>query len=93
MRKVGHAGKVINSILIFAICITSLAGCGKKKSDNSLEEAKQIDKNCIFKQEDFEGILEPGEKADSIEIVGDKVKVITRSEEGKNRWKVRAFSK
>lgn len=85
MRKVGQAGKVISSILIFAICITSLAGCGKKKSGNSLEEAKQIDKNCIFKQEDFEGILEPGEKADIIEIVGDKVKVITRSEKGKNR--------
>lgn len=85
MRKVRPAVKVISSILVFAFCVTSFTGCGKKKSGNSLEEAKQIDKNCIFKQEDFEGVLEPGEEAENIEIVGDKVKVVTRSEKGKSR--------
>ena len=86
MRKVGTVKSTVCSILVLLLCVTSITACGKKKNNGvSLEEAKKIDKNVIFKQEDMEGILEPGEEAAVIKCVGDKIKVFTRSDMGKSR--------
>ena len=86
MRKVGTVKSTVCSILVLLLCVTSITGCGKKKNNGvSLEEAKKIDKNVIFKQEDMEGILEPGEEASVIKCVGDKIKLFARTKNGKCR--------
>ena len=85
MRKEKFIKQVIGSSLAFILCLTSLTGCGKKNTAVSLEEAKKIDKNCIFKQEEYEGIVEKKETVVILERVGDKIKAVTQTEKGKLR--------
>lgn len=86
MGKKRFVGRLVSGMLVSVLLATSLTGCGKKKDNGvSLEEAKKIDKNCIFKQEDLEGILEPGEGVASLSSVGGKLKLLAQTEKGKTR--------
>lgn len=83
MRKRCIAGKVTSIVLAITLCATSFTGCGKKKSTSeAFEEAKKVDKNCIYKQEDIDGILAEGESIDIIGRVGDITKVIGHTADG-----------
>ena len=86
MGKRRFTGRVLSCFLVSVLLVTSLSGCGKKKSGVSLEDAKKIDKNCIFKQEELEGILESGEEVSVIDHVGDKIRMIAQTEKGKSRY-------
>ena len=58
MKKRNIIWKATSVILAFTLCVTAFTGCGKKKSaEDAIEEAKKIDKNCIFKEESYENIL------------------------------------
>ena len=86
MGKRRFVGRVVSGLLVSVLLATSLTGCGKKKDKGvSLEEAKKIDKNCIFKQEDLEGILEPGEEVGVLSSAGGKIKLFAQTEKGKTR--------
>ena len=86
MGKRRFVGRVVSGLLVSVLLATSLTGCGKKKDKGvSLEEAKKIDKNCIFKQEDLEGILEPGEEVGVLSSAGGKIKLFAQTEQGTTR--------
>ncbi|SFU37208.1 ABC transporter substrate-binding protein [Butyrivibrio sp. M55] len=86
MGKRQFVGRAVSCLLVSVLLATSMTGCGKKKNNGvSLEDAKKIDKNCIFKQEDLEGILEPGEEVSVLTSAGDKIKVVANTENGKCR--------
>ena len=83
MRKRSCLKRTVCYGLILSLCVTSFTGCGKKKSAQAvLEEAKKVDKNCIFKPEDIEGVLEDEEYVLSVDSVGGKIKVVTQSSKG-----------
>ncbi|MBO4457144.1 MAG: extracellular solute-binding protein [Butyrivibrio sp.] len=76
-------GKVTSAMLVFTICTTALAGCGKRKiTDEDIASAKQIDKNCIFKQEGFTGILDEGDSVEGLGRSGDKIAAICKTGSG-----------
>ena len=93
MRKRNIIGKTTSIILAFTLCITSFTGCGKKKiTEEDLAQVKQIDKNCIFKQEDFPGILGEGEKVCVLGRSGGKVAAICEAETGDGGFKYLSFN-
>ncbi|MEE3496359.1 MAG: hypothetical protein VZR06_14450, partial [Butyrivibrio sp.] len=85
MGKRRVAKRVVCLSLASFLFAASLTGCGKKGGD-PVEEAKKVDKNCIYKQEELEGVLNEGESIGDIGYVGDKVRVITTSENGDVRY-------
>ena len=93
MRKRNIIGKTTSIILAFTLCITSFTGCGKKKiTEEDFAQVKQIDKNCIFKQEDFPGILGEGEKVCVLGRSGGKVVAICEAEIGDRGFKYLSFN-
>ena len=83
MRNRCIAGKITSIVLAITLCATSFTGCGKKKSvTEAIEEAKKIDKNCIYKQEDLDGIIADGDAIDIIGRVGDRTKLIVHAGDG-----------
>ena len=83
MRNRCIAGKITSIVLAITLCATSFTGCGKKKSaSEAFEEAKKIDKNCIYKQEELDGILADGDAIDIIGRVGDRTTVIVHAGNG-----------
>ncbi len=92
MKKIDISKRVVSSIWVFTLCITSLVGCGKKKADEANQDAESslvkdggFDKEHIFKQEDFEGILKQGERIVAMEHVGDKIKAFVTTDEDRDR--------
>ncbi len=85
MGKRRVAKRVVCLSLASFLFAASLTGCGKKGGD-PVEEAKKVDKNCIYKQEELEGVLNEGESIGDIGYVGDKVRVIVTSEKGDVRY-------
>ncbi|MBO4457135.1 MAG: extracellular solute-binding protein [Butyrivibrio sp.] len=72
--------KATSVILAFTLCVTAFTGCGKKKSaEDAIEEAKKIDKNCIFKEESYENILGNGDKIKYIGHAGERIIAICQS--------------
>lgn len=77
------AGKLTSMILGLTLCVTSFTGCGKKAgSTEAFGEATEIDKNCIYKQEELTGILGDGDSVVALGNKGGKVMVITQTGEG-----------
>ena len=85
MGKRRVAKRVVSLSLASFLFAASLTGCGKKGGD-PVEEAKKVDKNCIYKQEKLEGVINKGESIGDIGYVGDKVKVIATSDKGDVRY-------
>ena len=56
MGKRRVAKRVVSLSLASFLFAASLTGCGKKGGD-PVEEAKKVDKNCIYKQEKLEGVI------------------------------------
>lgn len=92
MGKTEILKRVLSGILAFTLCITAFSGCGKKDDAASaggkeaLAQAEKIDKEHIFKQEDIKGILECGEEVAVIDRKGDRIQVITQTDNGKSRY-------
>jgi len=81
--KIKNSGKITSLILVLAICVTSFTGCGKKKSTtDAYEEAKKIDKNCVYKQEDYEGIIDENDTILSLGNTGNKILSICETPQG-----------
>ena len=76
-------GKVTCILLTLTLGMTAFTGCGKKiDSASAFEEAKTIDKNCIYKQEDFAKVLNDGDKVTALGRNGDRILAISESAEG-----------
>ena len=87
MRKRNIIGKTTSIILALTLCITSFTGCGKRKiTDEDFANAKQIDKNCIFKQEDFTGILGEGDTVKALGRSGDKIAAVCQTVSGEYKY-------
>lgn len=83
MRKRNIIGKTTSIILALTLCITSFSGCGKRKiTDEDFVNAKKIDKNCIYKMEDFTGILGEGDSVEALGRSGDRIVAICKSGTG-----------
>lgn len=83
MRKRNIIGKTTSIILALTLCITSFTGCGKRKiTDEDFVNAKKIDKNCIYKMEDFTGILGEGDSVEALGRSGDRIVAICKAGTG-----------
>ena len=87
MRKRSLVGKIASIMLLVPICATSLTGCGKKKSsEEAFAEAQKIDKNCIFKPEEYEGIFSEECKVEALGHMGNRLLTICQSEDGTRKY-------
>ncbi|MBO4457504.1 MAG: extracellular solute-binding protein [Butyrivibrio sp.] len=83
--------KITCGILVTVLSVSAVTGCGKKedkknqKADNVavLKDAQSIDVEYVFKQEDLEGIIEEDDEIRHLDYVGDKVRVVSLSKDGK----------
>lgn len=83
MSKRNIIGRAISVILTCTLCVTTFTGCGKKKlTDEDFANIKKIDKNCIFKQEEYKDILEAGDSVDVLGRNGDKILAVSKTQAG-----------
>ena len=83
MKKLRAAGKAASIIMAVTLCVTAFTGCGKKiDTDEVFEQAQKIDKNCIYKAKEYEGILGENEQIGAIGHSGDKIMAICKSGDG-----------
>ncbi|MBO4457501.1 MAG: extracellular solute-binding protein [Butyrivibrio sp.] len=80
MKKVCLAKRIAVCIFASAILVSSLAGCGKKEKSKSgntaLSNAKKIDKEHIYKEEEIEGVIAPESYNVFLDYVGGKIKLV-----------------
>jgi len=77
MKRRNIVGKALSVILICALGSTLFTGCGKNAgAEVSMEDAKKIDKNCIYKQEALDVLSAGGEKVEAIGQAGDRLAAI-----------------
>ena len=76
-------------IIVFALGVTSFLGCGNKNSSSvggsAVSEGGKVDKEHVFKQKDFEGIIAEGEDIVSADYVNGKIMLATNSKDGNGR--------
>ena len=68
---------------ISTLLISNITGCGKKKESGKKEEilaeSGKVDKDCIFKEEDFDGVFDKDVDVPFMELVGDKFKCVSHN--------------
>ena len=89
MRKSIYFKRVTVCILATAVLLSSVTGCGKKKSstDGSAGvQNKALDKEHIFKEEEVKDVIEKGSEELYLDYVGDKIKCVYLDKAGKYKF-------
>jgi len=82
MKMKSFVVKTLSCVLAFSLFALALTGCGKKADEKkTLEDAKKIDKEHIFKSEKIEGFVEEDENICFVDYVNGKVKIIVEKDE------------
>ncbi|MBO4457502.1 MAG: extracellular solute-binding protein [Butyrivibrio sp.] len=86
MNKVCLVKRIAVCFLASLLFVSSITGCGKKNAGGNkdvLNQAKVIDKDHIFKEEEIKGIIGENSYSCYLDYVGGKIKCIYVDEGGK----------
>ena len=89
MRKSIYFKRVTVCILATAVLLSSVTGCGKKKSStdgSAVVQNKALDKEHIFKEEEIKDVIEKGSEELYLDYVGDKIKCVYLDKAGKYKF-------
>ena len=83
MKKASLVKRVAVCILASTLLASSMTGCGKKKEDKGaeqLKQAKEIDKEHIFKEEELEGVIAEDCYSEYLDYIDGKIKCVYQNE-------------
>ena len=98
IKKIPPLNKTICSILSFTLLTTAVTGCGKKDTERKitdplnpevstmLSDSETMCKDYIFKQTDYEGILNKDDYVEYLDYIEGKVRAVTLGKDAKFRY-------
>ena len=98
IKKIHLLEKTICSILSFTLLAIAITGCGKKDTERKisdplnpevstmLSDSETMSKDYIFKQTDYEGILNKDDDVEYLDYIEGKVRAVTLGKDAKYRY-------
>ena len=84
MKRTGFTKRLVVCILASVVFMSSLSGCGKKKDTvaEAVNQAKEIDKEHIYREEMLDGIVKGKSYVSYLDYVGGKIRCAYADESG-----------